>query len=170
MIARVGNHFPARVAAYAFFAVPYMPVAPPPDFHQLLRKQRARYGYELYGYQLFLAEPAAPAILQEHVRPRLLPTLTTLPDADARQIDSFVSLFYARDPGTWKTHLAPTGVLRANLEADWTTPLPAWLSETEKEARIEFFRRGGFPTAWYTINVDGTSAADDIRAPPISSY
>ncbi|GJE98899.1 alpha/beta hydrolase [Phanerochaete sordida] len=147
VISRVGNHFPARIAAYAFFAVPYQPVAPPADFPALLAAQRAKYGYELLGYQVFLGSPEADGIMQAHM-------------------DATVSLFYARDPATWRTHLAPSGVLRANLEADWVTPLPDWLAPAERDRTVEFFRRGGFPTAWYTVAVDGTAAADDIRTIP----
>ncbi|GJE98893.1 hypothetical protein PsYK624_151300 [Phanerochaete sordida] len=144
----LGSNVIARVAAYTFLAVPYMPVAPPVLFHALLRAQRARYEYELDGYQLFLAEPEAPAVLQEHT-------------------DYFVSLFYARDPDTWRTHLAPTGVLRAHLEADWTTPLPAWLAPAERDARVAFFRRGGISMAWYTIHVNmAETIPEERRWPP----
>ena len=53
---------------YAFFAVPFQPVAPPPDWPALLAAQRAKYDYELLGYQLLLAAPEADAVMQAHVR------------------------------------------------------------------------------------------------------
>ncbi|GJE89532.1 alpha/beta hydrolase [Phanerochaete sordida] len=147
VISGVANHFPDRVSAYAFFAVPFEVVVPPTNFTAELAQQRAQYGYELYGYWLFMEAPDANAVMLAHM-------------------DSFVSILFPNDPAIWKTHFAPTGVFRKSLEENYLAPLPSWMSEGDKEYVVDFYRRGGFPTSWYTIMATGLSQADDEKTIP----
>ncbi|GJE89531.1 alpha/beta hydrolase [Phanerochaete sordida] len=147
VISGVANHYPERVSAYAFFAVPFELVVPPPNFPAELAQQRAQYGYELYGYWLFFNSPDANAVMQAHM-------------------NSVVSILYPNDPAIWKTHFAPTGTFRKSLNENYLAPLPSWWSEADKDAFVDTFRRNGFPTNWYSVMVSGESQADDIKTIP----
>lgn len=71
IVARIANVAPERILAYAFLAISYL--APNPDFdlEAALKVTKAAFGYELIGYQVFLAEDAAAEILEKNVSFRM---------------------------------------------------------------------------------------------------
>ncbi|EKM57398.1 uncharacterized protein PHACADRAFT_208465 [Phanerochaete carnosa HHB-10118-sp] len=147
-ISRLANYYPERFLAYAFLAVPFAEITPPTDFQMYLDYVKRVYGYELYGYWSFFSAPDANELIQVHV-------------------DSFVSVAFPYDPTIWKTRWAPTGVLRQSLLEGYVAPLPAYMSEEDKEHFVGTFSRNGFeaPANWYKIMTSQLSARDDEQIP-----
>ncbi|KIP08441.1 hypothetical protein PHLGIDRAFT_117193 [Phlebiopsis gigantea 11061_1 CR5-6] len=153
-VSRLANWYPERVSAYAFFALPYYPPVPKDyNFEADLASQRQKYGYELYGYWSFFNRDDANHVIQDH-------------------IESFVSVLWPHDPKYWLDHFAPTGTLERSLLENWTAPLPAYLSEEDKQEIITTYRANGFtaPTSWYKIIVRGIASADDAQIPAGRAY
>ncbi|EKM52143.1 uncharacterized protein PHACADRAFT_151144 [Phanerochaete carnosa HHB-10118-sp] len=149
VVSRLANYYPERFLAYAFFAVPFVQIRPPMDMQVLLDASKQKYGYELFGYWLFLSEPDANDVLQAH-------------------IGSFISIFFPHDPALFRTHLAPTGALKQSLLDDFAAPRPPYLSEADAKRFVETFRRNGFaaPTCWYKVMTTALSADDDQQISP----
>ena len=82
-------------------------------------------------------------------------------------MSAFVSIVFPIDSTIWLERLAPTGSLEKSLLEDWTTPLPSYLSETEKNEFIDIFSTNGMdaPTCWYKSIVRGFMAEDDESRP-----
>ena len=87
------------------------------------------------------------------------------------QMESFVSVLWPHDPKIWTTRIGPTGSLERTLLEDWTAPLPAYLSEADKQTIISTFRANGFtaPFCWYKSNVRGLASVDDASKAYCSS-
>ncbi|THG98670.1 hypothetical protein EW026_g3562 [Hermanssonia centrifuga] len=148
-VSRLANYYPDRFIAYAFFSVAFMPPRPGKvDFNELLKTSKERFGYELYGYQLFFSEDDAPIIIREH-------------------IDSFISILWPYVPDIWRTHMAPTGVMKASLLEDFKAPLPSYATEEDKKRFKETFLKNGFegPVCWYKIATNGMQSEDDRNIP-----
>ncbi|KIP01958.1 hypothetical protein PHLGIDRAFT_122890 [Phlebiopsis gigantea 11061_1 CR5-6] len=123
------------------------------DFDAVLARQKQKYGYELYGYWPFFNRDDANQIIEDH-------------------IESFVSVLWPHDPKIWLNHIANTGDLERTLLEDWTAPLPAYLSEADKQKIITTFRANGLtgPTCWYKGTVRGIAFADDAQIPAERAY
>ncbi|KAI0093336.1 Alpha/Beta hydrolase protein [Irpex rosettiformis] len=158
-VSRLANHFPERFLAYAFFAVPYVPVRPPAPYEQLLALSKAKYGYELYGYWEYLASDEFETDFRAH------------PDA-------FVNILFPSDPNIWKTHMAPRGLLQKSMQDNYSAPLAQYITEEDKKETIAGFLENGFrgPTRWYDVLITNKAAKDNIatipeqrRFPPVTA-
>lgn len=153
-VSRLANWYPERVSAYAFFAAAYSPPRPKNfDYGALLARLQQKHGYELFGYWAFFNRDDADQVIQDH-------------------IESFMSLVWPHDPRCWVDRLAPTGAIEKTLREDWTAPLPAYMSEVDKQGIITTFRANKFvgPTCWYKTVVRGMSPAEDERIPADRAY
>lgn len=56
-----------RFIAFGFFAVSYMPPAPDFNIYEYNRETKAKYGYEIDGYQLFFDADGTNKIIKDHV-------------------------------------------------------------------------------------------------------
>ncbi|GJE83979.1 hypothetical protein PsYK624_000520 [Phanerochaete sordida] len=148
-VSRLANHYPERCIAYAFFALPFVPILPPMEFSAFLDLAKAQAGHDTFGYWLFFSDADVDAVMQAH-------------------IESFASLLYPQDPETWQTRIAPVGALKQTLLDDWTAPRAAYVSEEDVRLWVETFRRNGFdaPTCWYKVMTTQLSAKDDQQIPP----
>ncbi|KAJ3557331.1 hypothetical protein NM688_g1528 [Phlebia brevispora] len=146
---RLASHFPDRFIAYAFLAVPYVPLHPSIKFEDYLAAVKQVNGYETYGYWPFFSSEEADGIIKEH-------------------IDSFVSVLYPHDPVLWKTRIGPIGALKTTLLEGFQGPLPAYFSRQAAERWKKTFLKNGFaaPTCWYKIMTNGMEAEDDKQLPP----
>ncbi|KAJ3557328.1 hypothetical protein NM688_g1530 [Phlebia brevispora] len=143
---RLASYFPDRFIAYAFLAVPYVPLYLPIKFEDFLAAWKQRNGYDTYGYWPFFSSEQADRVLKDH-------------------IDSFVSVLYPHDPALWKTILGPVGALKKTLLERFKAPLPTYISQQDVECWKETFLKNGFaaPTCWYKIMMNGMQAEDDKR-------
>ncbi|KAH7929858.1 alpha/beta-hydrolase [Leucogyrophana mollusca] len=133
IVSRLANFHSSRFEGYAFLAVPY--VVPNPDFeyNKHMQDTKAALGYVLHGYWEFFGEEGAVQIIHDHW-------------------DSSYSLGYPHDPKLWLDHLAPVGGMKAWLLNDTRTPLPAYLTEEDKERHRKItFENGGMAAGlnWY---------------------
>jgi hypothetical protein len=62
------------------------------------------------------------------------------------QWDSYLSLIFPADPASWKRDLAPIGAMKAWLEADRQSPLPAYL-DAAKQRITDAAHAGGLALA-----------------------
>ncbi|KAJ3555945.1 hypothetical protein NM688_g2295 [Phlebia brevispora] len=146
---RLASHFPDRFLAYAFLAVPYVPLHSSIKFEDYLAAAKQRNGYETFGYWLFFSSEEADNVIKQH-------------------IDSFASVIYPHDPALWKTKMGPIGALRKTLLEGFRAPLPAYFSQQDAECWKEVFLENGFaaPTRWCKIMTNGMEAEDDRQLPP----
>ncbi|KIP06414.1 hypothetical protein PHLGIDRAFT_106968 [Phlebiopsis gigantea 11061_1 CR5-6] len=146
-VSRLANWYPERVIAYAFLAVSYSPPRSKNyDYDVFLARLKQKYGYELFGYWGFFNRDDADQVIQDH-------------------IESFMSLLWPYDPKYWIDRFARTGGIERTLHEDWTAPLPAYVSEADKDVFIATFCSNGFvgPTCWYKTVLRGFSPADDDK-------
>jgi len=110
------------------------------------------FGYELFGYWLFLSEDGADKVIENYW-------------------DSFFSLVWPRDPMIWRTDMCPVGAAKAWILADKQTPLPWYMTEEDKRIRTEILLKDGFtaPLNWYKFNVFG-HAAEEEKSIPLDKY
>ncbi len=68
-ISALAQYHPERIAAYAFFVLPYIAPGfiPAVDFKETLAATKKLLGFELFGYWLFFSEEDANDIIQKHV-------------------------------------------------------------------------------------------------------
>ena len=71
IIARLASVSPDRILAYAFLAVSYIPPNLDFDFEAALKATKAAFGYEVGGYQAFLADNEAAGIIEKNVSRRI---------------------------------------------------------------------------------------------------
>jgi len=62
----------SRVEKLVFMSVPYSPPGRKLDVYAINRSTKAKMGYELLGYQVFLASDGAGKIVGDHVSPNSL--------------------------------------------------------------------------------------------------
>ena len=65
--ARLASVAPERIIAYAFLDVAYLPPNPEFDIFPAYSQMKASYGYEPFGYQIFMASDEAADILKNNV-------------------------------------------------------------------------------------------------------
>ena len=68
LASRLANWCPERVLAYAFLDIPYWKPFTG-TFEDVLAEQKAKVGYELFGYWYWFSEDDIDAVLQANVRP-----------------------------------------------------------------------------------------------------
>ncbi|KAG6832301.1 hypothetical protein H0H92_003534 [Tricholoma furcatifolium] len=130
---RLANLYDERFLGYAFLAVPYSAPRPKHNIENTAIATKKMCGYELCGHILFFGEEAAEDIIAKHIH-------------------SMHSAMYPLDPKMWVTDVAPIGALRTWLEADKTTPLPFYLTSTDKEEWMESFKDGfAAPLCWFKV-------------------
>ncbi|THG98676.1 hypothetical protein EW026_g3561 [Hermanssonia centrifuga] len=155
-ISALAQYHPERIAAYAFFVLPYIAPGfiPAVDFKETLAATKKLLGFELFGYWLFFSEEDANDIIQKH-------------------IDSFISIIYTHDTEIWKTHVSPTGTFKAALLEDYTSPLASYITEEDKEVFRKTFAQNGFaaPTCWYKVMTTLQQPKEDEKRtyPPSSA-
>lgn len=113
----------------------YVPPAPQFEVNAILELTKKTFGYELFGYWLFFSEDGADKVIEKHVSTlNLVNCYGSFTHFSSLQWDSFYSVLFPSDPGSWKTDLAPRGALKAYLEADKKGPLPPYVTE---EVRLD---------------------------------
>ncbi|KAF4573057.1 hypothetical protein EYR36_007567 [Pleurotus pulmonarius] len=153
--ARLADLYEDRFIAFAFFAVGYAPPNPDFDLDEVLAWTKQVVGYELLGYWKFFSDADAPALIEKN-------------------FESFDSILYADDASLWKTDMAPTGVLRAWIEAGKTTAVGPWVTEEDRKIHRDILLKGGLagPLCWYKVATSGIMNDDDkgvpIRSPAVS--
>ncbi|KZP25937.1 alpha/beta-hydrolase [Athelia psychrophila] len=145
---RLGNYFPERVIALAFFNLGYLPPFFTADFAALSAATKAAVGYECFGYWPFFNEDDADEIIEDH-------------------LDSFLSVNFSNDPTLLKTDMAPLGALKAWLMAGRMAPFCAYIPDEEMRVHKDLLSKGGFkgPLNWYKVVMRGFTAEDDKLIP-----
>ncbi|KAF5376027.1 hypothetical protein D9615_007725 [Tricholomella constricta] len=150
LVSRLANYHPDRFIAFAFLGG----YAPPSETKlDTCLQTKQRVGYEVFGYWSYFAEEGAHKGIEKN-------------------FDSFYSLLLAEDPKLWLSHVAPTGALKAWVEADKRTPTAPYLSEEEVKLQMEALLRGGLegPLCWYKVRVSGLDIEDGKRITPESYF
>ncbi|EKM57397.1 uncharacterized protein PHACADRAFT_194945 [Phanerochaete carnosa HHB-10118-sp] len=111
-----------------------------------------RYENEVFGYWCFqvVSAPEAIEVIQAH-------------------IDSLASIaFNLRGPTIWKTHYAPTDVLRKNLHEGFLMPLDCLQLTCPRKTRNALWRHSSAeaPTCWCKLTSNQLSAKDNQQMPP----
>jgi soluble epoxide hydrolase / lipid-phosphate phosphatase len=127
VVSRLGNLYPERVIAFAFLSVGYICPSPEADFSTTLAMSKQAFGYELFGYWLFLSEDGADKVIENYVC--LFPCSCVHLGMNIEQWDSFLSLVWPRDPMIWRTDMCPVGAAKAWILADKQTPLPWYMTK-----------------------------------------
>lgn len=149
---RLANLYADRFIAFAFLAVGYMPPQPQFNLEVALAMTKKAFGYELFGYWKFLSEDGADKIVETNW-------------------DSAFSLIWPSDPKIWITDFAPTGGLKAWIQAGKEAPLAPYITEEEKKIQSEALLKGGMagPVCWYKAMTSGISIDDD-KSVPVDKY
>ncbi|KZP02305.1 alpha/beta-hydrolase, partial [Athelia psychrophila] len=145
---RLGNYFPERVIALAFFNLGYLPPFFTADFAALSTATKAAVGYECFGYWPFFNEDDADKLIEEH-------------------LDSFLSVGFSNDPTLLQSDFAPVGALKAWLVAGKMATFGAYITDEERRVQKDFFVKGGLkgPLNWYKAAMRGFTAEDDKLIP-----
>ncbi|KAK7694220.1 hypothetical protein QCA50_001400 [Cerrena zonata] len=158
IVARLASVAPERIFAYAFMAVSYSAPNPDYDFEAILKAQKEIFGYELFGYQKYLAEDTTAAVLEANW-------------------DTVFGIFWPEDPLVWRTDFAPLGALEAAIKEGKKRPLPSYLTEEDKKRMTKALFAGGLaaPTSYYKVQVreldrdDERTIPKELYYPPTSS-
>lgn len=149
---RLLNYAPEPVLAAVFIASTY---APPKGFMDLAKvnawsKEHA--GYERRGYFEFMTEERAADTIREH-------------------IDSWMSLFWAKDPSIWETDFCPSGAMGAWVRADRRTPVATWLTEEEYAIYKNYILTGiDAQLNWYHVSRRNLSYEEEQELPENAEY
>ncbi|KAI0060509.1 alpha/beta-hydrolase [Artomyces pyxidatus] len=146
---RLVDYYPERVAALAFVTVGYILSNPGVEYMEVA-KQLA--GYELFGYWSFFSSEGADKLVESH-------------------FDSFFSLFFPNPPSLWVEHMRPGGAFEAWIKSDRRSPLPAYVTEEDKEYHREVLLGGGLaaPFCYFKVMTQGLEAADNKNIPKEST-
>ncbi|KAI0060514.1 alpha/beta-hydrolase [Artomyces pyxidatus] len=141
---RLVDFYPERVAALAFVAVGYLQ----PDHGVEYSKAAKQAGYELFGYWSFFSSEGADKLVES-------------------RFDSFFGLLFPNPPSLWVEHMGPRGACEAWIRSDRRSPLPAYLTEADKEYHREVLLEGGLaaPFCYYKVMTQGLEAADSKKIP-----
>ncbi|KAH9943616.1 Alpha/Beta hydrolase protein [Amylocystis lapponica] len=150
MTSRFANYYPERCLALAFLVLGY--TLPYTDFNYpaAVAATEKMLGYAPFGYWAFFSEEGASETIREHW-------------------DSFYSILHPPDAAVWKTDFAPPGALKAWLLADKKGPLPAYLTEADKEnAKAALLSGSGLAGAlsWYKVMTTNIANEDNKNIPP----
>ncbi|KZP25936.1 alpha/beta-hydrolase [Athelia psychrophila] len=107
---RLGNYFPERVIALAFFNLGYLPPLVSADVAALSEATKAAVGYECFGHWSFFNEDDAAKLVEE--RP-----------------DSFLSVGFSDDPTLLQSEFASAGGLKAWLGAGKMATFGAYITQ-----------------------------------------
>ncbi|CCL99351.1 uncharacterized protein FIBRA_01369 [Fibroporia radiculosa] len=105
-------------------------------------------GYEPFGYWHFFSEDGANKVIMEHG-------------------ESFLNLFYPRDPIIWKEHMCPPGEIKEWLLADKKAPPASYLTEQDREDIMSRISIDGLAGGlnWYKVYTLGITSEDDRQIP-----
>ncbi|KAF5376026.1 hypothetical protein D9615_007724 [Tricholomella constricta] len=165
LVSRLANYHPDRFIAFAFLAAGY---APPSEtkFEDLLAYA------SFHGQCAQCNRDLTPAY-----RPNSASDMSFLGTGliSLRKVHTRASkriLLLAEDPKLWVSHVAPTGALKAWVEADKRTPTASYLSEEEVKLQTEALLRGGLegPLCWYKVRVSGVDIEDGKGIAPESYF
>ncbi|KZP34520.1 alpha/beta-hydrolase [Athelia psychrophila] len=146
---RLGNYFPERVTALAFFNLGYLPPFFTADFAALSEATKAAVGYECFGYWPFFNEDDADKLIEE-------------------RLDSFLSICFSSDPTRLAiSDWAPIGALKAWLLAGKIAPFGTYITDSERRVQKDLLVKGGLkgPLNWYKVVMRGFAAEDDKLIP-----
>ncbi|TBU42304.1 alpha/beta-hydrolase [Dichomitus squalens] len=149
LLSRLANWYPDRFTAFAWIAVPYTPAATEPmDFDQFIVGFREKTGSDTYGYWAFFIKPDSHVVADKN-------------------IDSFLTLVYPKEPEIWKDWIAPLGKAEEWVASDRRGERPAWFSEQEYAEACERFVKYSLesPMNYYRVVVFNLNI-DDNKAIP----
>ncbi|KAJ7982832.1 alpha/beta-hydrolase [Mycena polygramma] len=147
VVSRIVNYHPNRLVACAFLAIGYGPpnsmVADPITLSAMMTEM---VGYDITAYFRYFTEPETPKLLEEN-------------------FDSFFSLFFPVVPEIWKDNMCVAGGVKAWIEGNKTTPLPAYITPEDKEFYRKSLLSGGMtaPLCWYRVVGEKCNQEDDAR-------
>lgn len=82
-----------------------------------------------------------------------------------KQSDSFLTLFYPKDPDIWNDHMGPSGAMEAWLRADRHAELAPYITEEERSVHQQIMV--GYHTSalnWYQVLVGNLNVQDELEA------
>jgi len=141
----LANYHAERFVGFAFIGIGYGDLLLGRDYSGVMKVTKESLGYELYGYWKFFTEDGAHEVLREHW-------------------DAFYSVMHPIDPAAWKVDVGPLGGLKARLLADKVTPLPAYLTQADKQRATEALLGGvGLAGAlnWYKLMIQGAAGKEN---------
>ncbi|EIW61342.1 alpha/beta-hydrolase [Trametes versicolor FP-101664 SS1] len=146
---RLASYYRERFAGFAFLSGGYYPSLAGFQIKDAIEHNVKHFKAELFGYWLFLAEDHAKDIVNAH-------------------LESMQSIWYAADPGLWKTVLSPPGPLKAWLLANKKAPLAPYITPDEKARMLAEWGKTGLGPAlnWFKVFSSGLMSEDDKAVKP----
>lgn len=147
LVSRLVHIYPNRLAAVAFLSVGYTPPQPGFDYEAAMGTMKEMFGSDLIGYWELFASKDGPGLC-------------------AKNLDSFYSLLFPRDPSLWKTDLAPRGKARAWVQGNRQAGFPKYWSDAERRAHQARLVEGGGLEGfcnWYRCRVLGHCKNDELN-------
>jgi soluble epoxide hydrolase/lipid-phosphate phosphatase len=127
-LGRLSILYPSRFIAFAWLGLSFRePTSTTFDLEKVMALFKQTFGSETLAYWQFFNREDAPAIIEKNVRTfQLYPqTRVTM----SYQIDSFIQLFYPKDPGCWNPYMVAPGKTAQWLENNMTPGFADYLNE-----------------------------------------
>ncbi|KAI0922951.1 hypothetical protein AcV5_009809 [Taiwanofungus camphoratus] len=134
------------------------------DLEAVLVGTKQAFGYELYGYWLYVPLQIQAIVGCTVDRMSLGFLIEELANKSIESHwDSAFSIIYPSDPRIWKMAIASRGALKAWILADKKAPLTPYLTEQEKQHITQIMLKNGLaaPLSWYKAMVSGIATEDD---------
>lgn len=120
LLSQLAFRYPLRFEKLVFLSVPYSPPGRPMDIASINKATRRKFGFEQFGYWLFLASDGAGKLMGENW-------------------ESFFSIVYPATPSIWKTAFAPIGGLRDWLASKSKTHVASYITDEDKQHHHKAF-------------------------------
>ena len=120
LLSQLAFRYPSRFEKFVFLSVPYSPPGRAMDVADVNKATKKRFGYEQFGYWLFLTEDGAGKVIGENW-------------------ESFFSVIYPENHSIWKVAFAPINGLKDWLTAGSKTHVAGYICEEEKEYHHRVF-------------------------------
>ncbi|KAH8602386.1 Alpha/Beta hydrolase protein [Bisporella sp. PMI_857] len=138
-----------RIEKLVFMSVGFSPPGRKLDVHGINRATKKKLGYELFGYQVFLASEGAGKIIGDH----------------ASSLLSFFHLIFPDEADIWGTKFAPLGGTKPSIESDELVPLAPYVSVESKAHHHDVFGNDyTAPCIWYRRGLDNVGIDEEISA------
>lgn len=148
LLSQLTFRYPNLFTKVVFVSVPYQPPARSMDIAKINALSKKEWGYEQYGYWLFLVEPETSGILGKE-----------------GNWESLFELAYAEDAGVWKEGFAGVDAMRGFVEQQRCTEVGTWvgsdIAEEKMWHRKMFGRDYTGPTNWYRRAKDGLGVDEE---------
>jgi len=146
LLSQLAVWFEERFEKLVFFSVPFSPPGRELDVRKINEVTKRKFGYEQYGYQIFLASDGSGKAIGDHW-------------------ESFFHLAYCANPDLWATSFAPTDGLKSHLLTNTLVPLAPYVtSETKAHHHAAFGDDYSAPCMWYVRGIDNLGVEEEREA------